>query len=221
MKLAYPDLSVPIQFQHGYFSSLIIENPQLFYRLVDDLYWQCKGNDGAAVLSRNDSPIPIAGNLLLFTDFFSFEINQKNLLNKILSALEKQALSPEFYEKSQILLGEIEKLFHDLAFQNDIDLDFSRLSISSMLKAAGTCIKEDYQTLAEKILVYMDLMTMYDLAEVFVMVNSRSLLDYKTLDSLMETCCKKEYKVLLIDNTAYPKLIREQRTVIDYDLCEF
>lgn len=220
MKLSYPDFFQPILFQKGYFPSLVIENSALFYRFVHDLYCQSHGDDGAAVLSKNDTPITIAGNLNLLTDFFSFEINHKNLLNKIIASLEKQALSPEFYNKTQLLLGQVENLLYDIAFQDEIDVIFSHLSFSSLLKATGPRVKEDYQTLAEKILVYMDLMTMYGLAEIFVLVNCRSVLDLKNLDALVDTCCKKEYRILLVDSTVHPKLLREQRTIIDNDLCE-
>ena len=48
-----------------------------------------------------------------------------------------------------------------------------------------------------------------------------SLLDDKTMELFTDSCCQKEYKILLIDNMEYNKLPRENRLVIDGDLCEF
>ena len=220
MKLVHPEIETILQFKNGNFSSIIIENPVFFYRLIDDLYRQTLGESGSAVLSIEDDPIPIAGNLELLTDFFSFEINRKSLLTKLASKLEKSALSPEFYERSQHLLAQTEKLLYDLAFYNDLELDFTRLSISSLLKASGMSLKEDYSSLAEKLLVYMDLMTSNRLAELFVLVNIRSIFDTPTLEVFTDSCCRKSYNVLLIDNHEYPKLSRENRIIIDKDLCE-
>lgn len=220
MKLVYPEIDFVFKFACGTFPSAVIENPRLFYRFLDDLQRQCCGEDGAAILSVDDKPVPIAGNLDLITQFFPFEINRKTLLNKVLSRLEKHAVAPEFYERSQQLLSNLEKLIYDLAFQYDLELETSKLSIGALLKSAGIMLKEEYPTLAEKLLVYMDLMCSNGLAAVFILVNLHSLLDDKTLELFTECCCQKEYKILLIDNKEYNKLPRENRLLIDADLCE-
>ena len=220
MKLAYPEIETVFHFGNGCFQSLIIENPDLFFRFVDDLARQSRGEDGLAVLSKNDEPLSIAGNLDLITDFFSFEINRKVLLNRIFAKLEKQALAPEFYERTQQLISQTESLIHDLAFQNDLYLELPRLSISSLLKASGLCLREDYPSLAEKLLDYMELMAGNGFAALFVMVNMRSLLNDKIMELFGDQCCRCGYDILLVDNKTYAKLPREQRTIIDSDLCE-
>ena len=221
MKLIFPEIDSAFKFTCGTFPSAVIENQGLFYRFVDDLQRQCAGDDGDAVLSVNDVPISIAGNLDLLTQFFPFEINRKTLLNKVLFRLEKHAVAPEFYERSQQLMSNLEKLIYDLAFQYDLELETTKLSIGALLKSSGIMLKEDYPSLAEKLLVYIDLMCSNGLASVFVLVNLRSLLDDKTMELFTDSCCQKEYKILLIDNMEYNKLPRENRLVIDGDLCEF
>ena len=220
MKLAYPEIGSVIKFNSGNFPSLVIENPCLFYRFIDDLYRQSCGEDGTVLLSVDEKPIPVSGNLDMITDFFPFGINRKTLLNKILDKMEKQAISQEFYERSQQILGSIEKLIYDLAFQNDLELELERLSVSSLLKSAGIQLKEDYPDLAEKLLVYMDLMSDNGLASVFVFVNLRSFLNDTALELFTDSCCRKEHNILLIDNKVYKKLSREERLLIDNDLCE-
>lgn len=221
MKLVYPEIQSVFHFGNGFFPSVVIENPSLFYRFINDLYNQCSGESGSAVLSLNDAPISICGNLELLTDFFSFDINRKNLLAKIAAKLEKQALSPECYERSQHLLSNIEKFIFDLAFQNDFNVEFPRLSISTLLKSAGICLKEDDLFLPEKILTYMELMRNNNLASVFILVNLRSILDEETMEKFIVTCCSHEYNIMLADNHEYCKLSKEKRTTIDIDLCEF
>ena len=220
MKLSYPEIASVIKFGSGTFPSLVIENPCLFYRFINELHCQCCGEDGSAVLSVDEKPISVSDNLDLLSDFFHFEINRKTLLNKIFSKMEKQAMSPDFYERSQQILVDIEKWIYDLAYQNDLELEPERLSISSMLKSSGIMLKEDYPNLAEKLLVYMDLMSDNGLASVFVFVNLRSFLDDTDMELFTESCCRKGHNILLVDNNVYKKLSREERLIIDNDLCE-
>lgn len=220
MKLAYPEIETVFHFGNACCHSLIIENPDLFYRFVDDLVRQCRGEDGVAVLSMDDKTLPIAGNLDLITDFFSFEINRKVLLNRIFAKLEKQALAPDFYERTQQLVCQTERLIRDLAFQNDLDLELPHLSILSLLKATGLCLKEDYPSLAEKILDYMELVSGNGFAKLFVLVNLRSLVNDRIMELFVDQCCRNGYNILLVDNKSCTKLPHEQRTIIDTDLCE-
>ena len=220
MKLIYPEIDTVINFGEGTFPSVVIEHPALFYRFVEDLHRQANGESGTALLSSDNETVSIAGNLDLLTDFFSFEINRKTLLSKIISKLEKQALAPEFYDRSHHLLGEIEKLIYDLAFQNDLELEPGKLSITSLLKSSGLSLKEEYPTLAEKLLVYIDLMSSNNLASLFVLVNIRSVLDQTTMELFTDSCCRKQYNILLIDNKTYHRLSREERIIVDEDLCE-
>ena len=135
--------------------------------------------------------------------------------------MEKTSLAPEFFERSQQIISSIENLILDLAFQNDLDLEYPKLSMPGILKSAGICLKEDDLPLAEKILTYMELIRSFSAASIFVFVNLRSVMDNDTLEKFTATCCTHEYNIMLIDNREYNKLPLEKRTVVDIDLCEF
>ena len=124
-------------------------------------------------------------------------------------------------EKSQQLLSNIEQFMIELAFQNDFEVEFPRLSLANLFKSAGICLKEDDICLSEKLLIFIDLMTSQKLASVFVFVNLRSLLDEENMKNFTESCCCHGYNIMLIDNHAEKNLPREKRTTIDIDLCEF
>lgn len=221
MKLIFPEISTTILFKPGVFPSLVIENQDIFYSFTEDLYQQFRGYSGKTVLSLNDTPIPFSSNLDLLANYFPFEINRKNLLNKLLSVLEKEALSPEFYDRTQRLLGQTEQWIYDLAFATDNELEPKGISIVSLLKAAGIEFREDYHSLSEKILAYMDMVSNYDLAKLFVFINARSFINDRNMELFTENCIKKGFSILLIDSSEHPRLSLEERHVIDGDLCEF
>lgn len=89
----------------------------------------------------------------------------------------------------------------------------------AVIKAAGIEIIDDYDTLEERILAYMDLSREYEGKKLFVFVNLRSVVPYATLQLMMDTAITREYRVLLIDNMDYKKLSCESRIIIDNDLC--
>ena len=97
MKLVYPDIETHLVFEEGSFPALIIENQNLFFNFIDDISRQINNESGNAVLSSDNTLIPISGNIDLLADFFSFGINRKNLLTKIISDLENLKTN-QFYE---------------------------------------------------------------------------------------------------------------------------
>lgn len=220
MKLVYPSLQTPIILSNEYISSLVVEEPGFFYELIRDLRCQLDGGEGRAVLSINDKPVEFGRNLELIVDYIDFEINQKQLLTKVLSALEKIGKSEDYAEKSQMLIAEIEKYIFDLSFGFDIELECDKISIAQILKAAGIRIISDYDKLTETLYSYMQLVREFDSEKVFVFVNLRSFVNIEELQLFADTVLAHGYRVLLIDNFGYPSLSAEKRLIVDKDLCE-
>lgn len=116
MRLIYPTLRTPILLSTDHINSLVIEEPGYFYEIVKDLKDQREGVDGKAVLSRDNEPIKISKNLELISDCINFEVNQRILLTKVLSVLERVGRSADHIDKSQRLLAGIERYIYDLTF---------------------------------------------------------------------------------------------------------
>lgn len=220
MKLVYPTLQTPVLLSADCINSLVIEEPGFFYEILSDIKEQWEGMDGKAVLSRNNEPVEINKNLELIIDCVNFEVNQKNLLTKILSVLERVGRSEDYLEKSQQLLAEIERYIFDLSFDFDIEIQCDKISIAQVLKAAGIRIVSEYDKLTERLYSYMQLVREFDGDKVFTFVNLRSFVRTEELQDFADTIIAHGYRVLLIDNYAYPKLSREHRLIVDEDLCE-
>lgn len=220
MKLVYPTLQTPIVLSNNCINSVIIEEPGYFYEIVKDLKEQWEGMDGRAVLSDNDEPVEIRKNLELVIDCIDFEINQKTLLTKVLSALERTGRSEDYIEKTQRLLAEIERYIYDVSFDFDVEIQCDKISIAQILKAAGIRIISEYDKLTEILYSYMQLVREFDGDKVFAFVNLRSFVKYDELQDFADTVLAHGYRVLLLDNHAYPSLSMEKRLIVDTDLCE-
>ena len=224
MRLTYPEIEAMFEWPATGVPVLIIENQTLFRRMLTDIRLATEGVEAAAILSESDRPVSMARHVVLISDFLHFELNQKSLLNKVCAALEQAALSDEQYLATQTLLTNIETAVEDWAFRFPCDIVVSKLTVTSLLKAVGIVLREEYEGERgemEKVLDYMELVREFDGEKLFITVNMRDWFSDEIVEAFMKTVMAHEYKVLMIESCAHSRLEEEQRVTIDRDLCEF
>lgn len=220
MKLAYPEWHGIIEWKEHSFCSLVLEHPKLLLDFLMDLKMQIEKLDGRAVLSENDVPIEISQHMELITDFVFFDLNKKSLITKIITALDKMAKGEVFYERTLAFLSSVENYVGDLCMEFDADIACEIPTVTAILKSVGLHIETESTSLAENIYTYMKLVREFDRDKLFVFLNLRSFLKQDELEQFMKTVVDHDFKVLLVDNYAYPLLKNEHRLLIDKDLCE-
>ncbi len=220
MMFVHPEINRLFDTRQPRVNSVVIENPSFFLRIMTDIYSQINGNDGDGVLSENDTPISFSKNAELLDHFVPFELNQRALLTKIASVLEKTALQAEFYSETMQLLRECENQLTRWAFERSCDVIFPKLSVASLIKCAGPELREEYDSLAEKILDYIELVHEYDRRKLFFTVNLRAYLTQGETELFMESILSHQFHVLMLENREYPRCSHERRLIIDNDLCE-
>ena len=128
-------------------------------------------------------------------------------------------MSPGFFEKTSELVAEIERYLDALASDFPCDLVYGKLSISSVIKAAGPEAADDSTTLAERLLNYMELTREFDTSRLFITVNFRSFVGDEETERFIDSVIKHKFDLIMLENAAYPRLKNERRIVIDGDLC--
>ena len=220
IKLTLPYLNDPITFHENVVYSLIIENSVCFRDVISDLYEQSIGCDGICVLSSDDKPIPISKNVELLSNFVPFELSKKSIISKIQSSLEKTAMDEDHYLKTLSLLSEIEKYISDLSYDFSVDISSEKLSIGSLIKAVGLTVREDDQTLIEKIFNYFELIREFEKDKLFICVNMRNYFSDNEMKVFFDSIISHKYTLLMIESHERALLPYEKRTIIDEDLCE-
>ena len=221
MKVRFPGVEHEFECGHnGFINSLVIENPHFFFSLLTDMDSQFSGQDGKTVISENDKVLPIDKYLELHSSFVPFQIDQKPIVNKIVSEMSKLAVTPEYYLRSSELLSEKEQHFTDLSTNMYGNIEFRKLSMDNLIKASGIEIVDDYNSLSEKLLDYFELVKNYDRDKVFVLVNLRSYLALEEVKTFVDEVLARNYQVLLIESREYPRIEKEKRCIIDESLCE-
>lgn len=224
MKMVHPALLEPILIGTDRISCLVIENRSLFRNVILDIINVIEGRRTGFVLSNNQKELDISKSVEVISDFVSFDINKKSLLSKIISALEKEAVSAEKYVKTQELLSDIERMIDEWAFDLSCDIVPQKISVISLLKSVGIEVRNDYEGdagEAEKILDYMELVRNFDRNKLFITINMRSFFDDAITELFQKSVLQHEFYVLMMESNSYEKTPYENRITIDNDLCEF
>lgn len=221
MKVVHPKINSRIEISDQQISVLVIEAPGFLYELLTDIKRQMNNFDGDTVLSIHDEPVSFHKYVELVTDPLAVEMNNRAIIKKIVTALEKCGQNDVYYERTQKLMAEIEVYIADLSLNFDADIACHDISFQQILKAAELTVTDEYDRLVDKIYAYMELVREFEGDKLFIFVNLSSYIDRKQLQEFADTVTGHSFQVLLIDNRDFERLENENRLIVDCDLCEF
>lgn len=198
---------------------LVIEDPDAMYRFVDDLYRQISGDEGDITLSEDSKIIKMSKSVELITTYIPFDINEKRILNKINSMIEKEAVNELNYSKTMSLLAEIENYISGLTDRFRYSFDYTGITVSSLVKMCGVTIVDDSMCNIDKLVNFMDVVTDLLGERLFIYVNLTSYYSKSMVLDFVKTVRIKGYKVLIVDSS-YREYMKEiDGLIIDDDLC--
>lgn len=204
---------------NGKVNTVVIENAAAFAEILRDIASSIEGNSEQSVLFDRDKMLSFSTSAELLSSFFPFEVNRKTLLNKITASLEKEALLPENSQMTMEMISSTERYLSSLAEAFDCNLTFGKISPSSIIKASGLEIIEDYTSLPEKLLDYFELVREFEREKVFFTVNLRSYLNVRDVESFFESIVLHDFSVIMFENKEYSKNKWENRLILDEDWC--
>ena len=223
MKLTHPLINVHIILDdEEKVSILVVENQHFFTELLIDLHNQINKISGKFVLSEDNKPIDIYKNVEVLSEFISFEINKRTLLNKLLQKADLIAQNEENYMITRQLYSEISQYAALIANNTSFDIDYLyEYEVSSILKAINFRFKEDYSSISEKVIDYMLLVREFVSDKCFVLVNFRSYISDEEINEFYKTILLNKLKVIIISGYNHQNSPYEKKTIIDKGLCEF
>ena len=221
MKLVYASTGHVLDFDKGLVNELIVENKKLFFEMVNSISMQADGLHGGWLLSMADKPMEFSRYVDLSVQFAPFQINRKSLLSKLYVSLEQKSVLPENYVNSMQLLGDLERYLLQLAQDFPFELHFQKLAMGPIIRAISPEIDEEEKSAIEKVFAYMEMVRELDRDRLFIMINMRSYFSDEDMETLIESVCLHDFKMLLVESTERNRLKNTNRYVIDDDLCEF
>lgn len=220
MKLVLPYVNQVFSCDEENVWTVVIENQNCLYKILTDIESQMSGNEGKTILSENEKVVRVDKRMELLTQFIPFDMNQKAILNKIMAEMQKNALQDEYYIRANELLANWTAFCMDLTRDLPGDIEFKKINIESLVKAAGIEIENEYECLGEKLIDYFELVEAYECKKLFVLLNVRSFMIDTEMENFLKEVIARDYQVLLLENKEYPILKGERRYIIDAGLCE-
>lgn len=221
MNLAHPQLEHVLNAGGRYVSSLVIEQPQFFRELLQDIDAQISGGKGKTVLSSDGVILPFAHHAEMIDGFLHFQIGRKPLLTKLVNRLEVLAMGGENHLRTVHLTAEFENYITELSMDLPCGVYCSKMNFGGILRAVGVDIVDDHDSDLERLLDYMTLTRELEHERLFILVNLRSYYSDADVEAFFVSVLAHEFLILPVDSVSRARLANEQRITVDEDLCEF
>lgn len=221
MNFAHPNLDHVLTIGGDHVDTLVIEQPDFFRSLLQDLDRQLSGERGRCVLSRDNKVLPIDRNIEIIDSFIRFQMGRKLLLTKLTNRLEALAMNEENYLRTARFTGELEQYIMELSLDLPCGIFCSKMSFGGILHAVGVNIADDHESDLERLLDYMELTRELEHERVFILVNLRSYYSDAEIEDFFASVLAHELLILPVDSVSRPRLKNERRITVDDDLCEF
>lgn len=141
------------------------------------------------------------------------------MINKVINRMQKLAMDEEYYYQTNELITLLESYLLDLSVELTGNIEFSKITWENTIKAVGIEFADNYDSLAEKILDYMELVREYDSEKMFITLNLRSYISDDEMNKFVNDVVARGYKLLMVENSEYPIIEHEKRYIIDADKC--
>lgn len=218
MKIAHPYYFKPLQIESEYPETLVIENAELFRKVVFGVLEQCNGDDGDFVLSDHNQILEFSSNCVLITDVCRMDFNGRDIKSKIQKIVVEE-ISDE--DKTRLLLSSIEQFAIEVADEFSYPLKYKMtLQPLDLVKFLNFEIDEEESSPLERLIDYMDLYTNLLSRKLIVTVNLKDYLSKEEYACFSEDIRNRQFRLLMIERHVHSFDDIDHRLIVDQDLCE-
>lgn len=218
MKLVNPRIDRQINFEKANKYLLLVENPEEFYLLTNELVAQQELGEGHWVLSDNGT-LDIAKNMAVIYDYYNLMLNNKKadayIKNQILSAAKEGDFLDELSRINMEIIGLNNKLMQQL----DLNLTTNEdVTFEDLYKISNFSLVEEV-SLPEKLAAYVDLQIKIKNIKVVALISPFSYFSCKAINALIKHFEYRGLDILIVD-TKNQRLAKDfEKIIIDKDLC--
>lgn len=219
MKLVHREYGIEIELQENQIPVLVIEAPETFSVLIQELYRSKQGGEGKFLLSESDKLLNMGKSLELMVNPFAIDVNEKRIVQKLYQEIESQVQEQLVLETAEIhskLISYLEEIVGKIAYPVTFDLEENVLGL---MKTYNVRLETESITLLEKLVEYFELLHQLCRIEVIVCVNLKSYLSEAELRQLYEAMFYKKISLILLENTQREKVEGERICIMDRDGC--
>jgi CRISPR-associated protein Csn2 len=218
MKLVNSKYGLDIEFIENSVNVLVLENPMFMSDVIQDIISQENGMDGNFVLS-NEQNIKFEKDVMLITDPFHIDFNNKKIMNKLYSQLVdiSKDLVEEYNDINKTIVEVLEKISDGINYNCiNYNLEFEW---KELYKLYNVRIEERYESLEEKLVEYMKILSGIMEPKLVIFLNLKTYLGQEHMEDLVLSSFYNKVPLLLIESNEGYKLKNERKFIIDKDRC--
>lgn len=172
-------------------------------------------------MSIEDDPVPIERHVEIIGDILRVDPCENK---RIITGIQKELTSIAIHEmpgEIMTVYGQIHGLITDIMLKSQGDFVFDELNdVSLLLKLYNVRPDTTDLTLAERLLLYMELCEKYLKKDLFVFFHLHACFSRKELADFVKDIAYRKLNVLLIESYDIEAVSSEKKVVLDCDLCE-
>ena len=220
MILSHPSLEHTISIEDGSINVLVVENPEMLCKYIEELKSQSSGFGGRFNLYDGVKCIDFNNIVRVIMDPFSIDLNSKEILTPIYSKLSSISNNESHYADYMDLSSRIIEFISDLVSDLGISMECKDSTSSDLFKIASPKLLSMGDTLLERIVEYLDLSSEYSKIKLYVFINLNSYLSSSELFHLYQHISYHKTNVLFVESKHESIISNERLIIIDKDLCE-
>lgn len=219
MRLVCSEYGIDIEIRENEVNVLVVESPNIFSLIINELICQLEGESGKFILSEQDVIKSISKEAEIIVNPFIIDCNERRIQQKLYQELSDE-MNETMIEKTIKLQGEMITYLEDLIQRVPYPLEFDvEENMTGLLKLCHVEIDDQEQVLAGKIMNYIKVLKQFCNIHIIFFVNLKSYLLAQELEELYKYASYEKISLILLENSAKEKIQNESICVLDKDLC--
>lgn len=216
-----------IEIREDSIAVLQVCNTVLFSRIIQSIY--CEENEiqnrmENVVLLENNKEISISKNVLVISDIWNFDRNQKKIQTALYQYIEKE-LQQDYEKKIEFenLMSQVENLISDIWEELPFIFQYKDALLSDYLKMLGLKLSgASAEKIIDRVLTIIDIVEYFNVAKVIIFINLKTFVSEYELNEIYKYAMYKKVKMLLIETGKEKKPIANEKIFfVDDDYEEF
>ncbi|MDD8049435.1 MAG: type II-A CRISPR-associated protein Csn2 [Thomasclavelia sp.] len=203
MKLKLIGFETDYEVQRDCTTVLTIKDKHLYVKTIFMLneIVSNKYDTNEILLFDNDKEISIDKNVIFIPDTFSFNLNEKQIINKLQAKIiEDTCVNSAIELNVSEIMDTVNSAILKIINYYDIGIDFDSLELPTLIKCCKLGIEEDYDELISKLFYIVDVMSELFQNHLLIFTNLSDLLTEDEITKLVSYSNYKKIYILLIDH---------------------
>jgi CRISPR-associated protein Csn2 len=221
MKLVCADWERQILLDSQRITEWIVESPDLFSQIVQQLQQQINGGSAGFVLSDSEKELDLSKCAEMIVNPFAIDFNDKKIQKKLYAELLEISKGEELYLTTQEILNSLNNYFLQLESISGYELETDvEVDMLALFKAMGIQVQDYAADFFETLIQYIKVMADLMKKKLIIFVNIRSYLNDIQIEQVSEIAVYNEIAILFIENIQRDFSKQRRYYIIDKDGCE-